>query len=60
MVCPPPNTGDLEELFRHQVFKMLKAEGNITDVVIEKNLGIQGVSPSKIGPIYCNSNQFNR
>jgi hypothetical protein len=26
MVCPPPNTGDLEELFRHEVFKMLKAD----------------------------------
>jgi hypothetical protein len=34
MVCPPPNTGDLEELFRHEVFKMLKAEGKINDVVI--------------------------
>ena len=33
-VCPPPNTGDLEELFRHEVFKMLKAEGKINDVVI--------------------------
>jgi len=31
MVCPPPNTGDLEELFRHEVFKMLKAEGKIKD-----------------------------
>jgi hypothetical protein len=35
MVCPPSNTGDLEELLRHEVFTMLKAEGNITDVVIE-------------------------
>ena len=35
MVCPPPNTGELEELFRYEVFKMLKAEGKITDVVIE-------------------------
>ncbi len=35
MVCPPPNTGDLEELFRHEVFKMLKAEGKITDCIIE-------------------------
>ena len=35
MVCLPPNTGDLEELFRHEVFKMLKDEGNITDGVIE-------------------------
>jgi hypothetical protein len=35
MVCPPPNTGDLEELFRYEVFNMLKAEGKITDVIIE-------------------------
>ncbi len=35
MVCPPPNTGDLEKLFRHEVFNMLKTEGKITDVVIE-------------------------
>ncbi len=35
MVCPPPDTGELEELFRYEVFKMLKAEGKITDVVIE-------------------------
>ncbi len=34
MVCPPPDTGKLEELFRYEVFKMLKAEGKITDVVI--------------------------
>jgi hypothetical protein len=36
MVCPPPDTGELEELFRYEVFKMLKAEGKITDVIIEK------------------------
>jgi ribosomal protein S27E len=35
MVCPPPNTRDLEELFRYEVFKMLKSEGKITDVIIE-------------------------
>ena len=35
MVCPPPDTGELEELFRYEVFKMLKAEGKINDVVIE-------------------------
>jgi hypothetical protein len=35
MVCPPPKTADLEELFRHEVFKMLEAEGKITDSVIE-------------------------
>jgi len=34
MVCPQPKTGELEELFRYEVFKMLKAEGKITDVVI--------------------------
>ena len=35
MVCPPPDTGELEKLFRYKVFKMLKAEGKITDCVIE-------------------------
>lgn len=35
MVCPPPDTGELEMLFRYEVFKMLKAEGKITDVIIE-------------------------
>ena len=35
IVCSPPDTGELEELFRYEVFKMLKAEGKITDVVIE-------------------------
>ena len=35
MVCPPPNTGDLEERFRYEVFKRLKADGKINDVVIE-------------------------
>ena len=40
MVCPPPNTGDLEELFRHEVFKMLKAEGKINDVVIENMMNL--------------------
>ncbi len=35
MVCQPPNTSDLEELFRYEVFNMLKAEGKINDVVIE-------------------------
>jgi len=33
MVCPPPDTGELEKLFRYKVFKMLKAEGKINDVV---------------------------
>ncbi len=31
----PPKTGDLEEPFRYEVFKMLKAEGKINDTVIE-------------------------
>ena len=38
MVCPPPDTGELEKLLRYEVFKMLKAEGKITDVVIENML----------------------
>ena len=33
--CPGPNPTDLEDLFRPEVFKMLKAEAKITDVVIE-------------------------
>jgi hypothetical protein len=33
--CPTPQAKDLEEPFRHEVFKMLKAEGKINDVVIE-------------------------
>ena len=33
--CPKPNPKDLEDLFRHEVFKMLKTEGKINDVVIE-------------------------
>ncbi len=35
MVCPTPDTGELEELFRYEVFKLLKAEGKINDAVIE-------------------------
>ena len=31
MVCLPPDTGALEKLFRHEVFKMLIAEGKIND-----------------------------
>jgi hypothetical protein len=30
-----PNPKDLEELFRYEVFKMLKAEGKINDAIIE-------------------------
>jgi len=37
-VCPPPRTADLEELFRYEVFKMLKKENLITDAVIENML----------------------
>ena len=36
--CPTPNPKDLEDLFRYEVFKMLKAEGKITDSVIENML----------------------
>jgi len=32
MVCPPPDTVELEKLFRYEVFKMLKSEGKIYDV----------------------------
>ena len=31
MFCPPPDTGELEKLFRYGVIKMLKAEGKIND-----------------------------
>ncbi len=34
-VNPTPNPKDLEDLFRYEVFKMLKAEGKINDTVIE-------------------------
>jgi len=33
--CPTPQAKDFEEPFRHEVFKMLKAEGKINDVVIK-------------------------
>jgi len=32
---PTPNPKGLEDLFRYEVFKMLKSEGKINDVVIE-------------------------
>ena len=35
MVCPPPDTCELEQLFRYEVFKLLKSEGKISDAVIE-------------------------
>jgi len=34
-IAPTAKTADVQELFRHEVFKMLKAEGKITDAVIE-------------------------
>ena len=34
-VNPAPNPKDLEDLFRYEVFKMLKAEGKINDAIIE-------------------------
>jgi len=34
-VCPTPQAKDLGEPFRHEVFKMVKVEGKINDVVIE-------------------------
>ena len=33
--CPTPNPKNLEDLFHYEVFKMLKSEGKINDVVIE-------------------------
>jgi hypothetical protein len=33
--CPTPNPKDLEDLFSYEVFKMLKTEDKINDVVIE-------------------------
>jgi len=39
MLCPPPDTVALEKLFRYEVFKMLKAESKITDVVIGSMMG---------------------
>jgi len=33
--CSTPQAKDFDEPFRHEVFKMLKAEGKINDVVIE-------------------------
>jgi hypothetical protein len=35
IVCSPPDSGELEELFRYEVFKLLKAEGKINDAVIK-------------------------
>jgi len=38
MVFPASSSKDIENLFRHEVFKMLKAEGKINDTVIENML----------------------
>jgi hypothetical protein len=38
MVNPKPEAKDLEDLFRHEVLKMLKAEDKINDAVIENML----------------------
>jgi hypothetical protein len=35
---PGPEANDLQELFRYEVLKMLKAEGKISDAVIENML----------------------
>ena len=35
MVCRTPDAKDLEELFRYEVFKTLKAEGKISEALIE-------------------------
>ena len=37
-IGPGPEPKDLEELFRYEVLKMLKAEGKINDAVIENML----------------------
>ena len=34
-ICPTSNPKDLEGLFRYEVFKMLKAEGKITEVIVQ-------------------------
>jgi hypothetical protein len=39
MVCPSPKTDDLEEFFRYKVLKLLRAEGKISDAVIENMMG---------------------
>jgi hypothetical protein len=39
MVWPPPKTEDLEELFRYEVFKLLRAECKISHAVIENMMG---------------------
>ncbi len=35
IVCPRPDGKTLDELFRHEVFKLLKSEGKITDSIME-------------------------
>jgi len=55
MVCPPPDTSELEKLFRYELFKMLKAEGKITDVIIYdmKNWRHSGFN------VYCRSQNMS-
>jgi|LGVE01.1.fsa_nt_gb hypothetical protein len=38
MVCPTPAGKDLQEAFRYEVFKILKAKGKITNALIENML----------------------
>jgi len=38
MVCTKPEAKDLEDLFRYEVFKMLRAEGKINEAIIENML----------------------
>ena len=38
---PKPNPKDLEDLFRYEVFKMLKSEGKINDLVIENMMNLR-------------------
>ncbi|MCK4488551.1 MAG: hypothetical protein KAU38_17550 [Desulfobacterales bacterium] len=45
MVCPTPDAKDLEELFRYEVFKMLKAEGKINDALIENMMNWRHSGP---------------
>jgi hypothetical protein len=48
MVCPPPDTGDLEELFRYEVFKMLKADYSNKSRGLRKKAGTDDAVPALI------------
>lgn len=57
IVGPEPDPKDLEDAFRFEVFKMLKAEGKINDAVIENmlgwyNSGFNVYCSNPIGPTY--------